>query len=797
MPPPTPPQPPAAAPQSIPTHFVPWPAPQFWLRGLFGLAAVAVVGGLAALAAAGVLAAQAWMAGLLLTLGGSVLVVVAPMARASRQQLQALAAQAQDLHRLAQVAEQTQALVIITDREDRIEWVNPAFEQRTGWRLAEAKGQLPMVLLGRPRDPAGLAAGLDHALAHGHGARVEAALQTRDGHVLWTDVDLRPLHDGSGELSGYLSVATDVTERVLQRQKTAALWATLPLGVVLYDAQGRVVEANLACENLLGLDPRQGHSPADANSGWQAVLEDGSPCPPEAQAPLLSLRSGRALHNQLLGLRSPQGDLRWLTVNTEPQFDADGRITGVLACYADVSEQRRLQAQLQLGARTDALTALPNRAALMDRLRRAIAQAQRHPAYTFAVLFMDIDRFKQVNDTHGHSAGDELLRQVAERLSAALRPSDAVVRLDASADIAARIGGDEFVVVLDGVQQIDDVLAVTQRLLDDLSQPYILGTQAVHSGTSIGIVLADHQHSQAEDILRHADTAMYEAKRAGRGRCVVFDPSMHERVVHALALQCDLRIALQEEQLFVVYQPVLDLNGAGLVCVEALVRWRHPQRGLVPAQEFVGIAEESGLIDALGAQVLTLACKQFMQWQQAMGPAAPRQLAVNLSLAQLQRSDLAAEVHGVLKACGMAAGQLQLEITETLAAQDERVQATLRELKALGVTLALDDFGAGYSSLACLHQLPVDTVKIDRSFIAHAEALEYHRVLIEATIRVARTLGMRTVAEGIETPGQAALMLHLQCDHGQGYLYGPPMTAAELQRWALQAQAAAVLVDTA
>jgi EAL domain-containing protein (putative c-di-GMP-specific phosphodiesterase class I) len=281
---------------------------------------------------------------------------------------------------------------------------------------------------------------------------------------------------------------------------------------------------------------------------------------------------------------------------------------------------------------------------------------------------------------------------------------------------------------------------------------------------------------------------MYEAKRAGRGRWVSFDDSMHERVVRALAVETDLRRALTHDELFVVYQPVLDLPTRRMVSVEALVRWRHPERGLVSPIDFIGVAEECGLIDAVGEVVLRKACKQFVRWQRTLGGAAPQLLAVNLSRAQLKRAALVDDVRAVLLETGLAPEHLELEVTENLAAQDERVQATLRELKGLGVRLALDDFGTGYSSLACLHLMPVDTIKIDRSFVKHAETVEYHRVLIEATIRVARTLGMKTVAEGIETEGQAALMNQLECDRGQGYLFARPLEPLDLEIWAQNQQ---------
>jgi diguanylate cyclase (GGDEF)-like protein/PAS domain S-box-containing protein len=724
-----------------------------------------------------------FIAVVLVLLGVLALAVLEPAARMVQGRARRRAEQAAELQRLALVAEHTQAMVIITDRDDRILWVNEAFTRLTGWSLDESRGHWPRELLHRSRGVAGDADALDRAIARGDGARVEAPMRTRDGSVLWVDVDLRPLRDAAGVLTGFVSVSTDVTDRMRQRQKLNALWAALPVGVVVHDERGHVADANRAAERLLGLSlaQLQGRDPTDRR--WKAVRDDGSPYPGEDYPAVRTLRTGQSFPNEIMGIHLPDGELRWLQVNTEPQFDGPGQVSGVVACFSDVTEARHLQEQLHATARTDALTALPNRAEVMERLKRAIDHAERHPGYGFAVLFMDFDRFKQVNDTLGHAAGDALLRQVSERLRQALRPGDALARVPSQLHVAARIGGDEFVVVLDGMNQQGDVLGVANRLLADLCQPYDVGGQQVQSSASIGIVLSDGQPATAEDVLRNADTAMYEAKRAGRSRCVVFDSSMHERVVHTLSVESDLRTALKEDQIFVVYQPVVDLANGSLVGVEALARWRHPQRGLVPPLEFIGIAEECGLIDAVGSRVLTLACTQFMQWRRELGTQAPPELAVNLSRAQLKRGDVVDEVRRLLRHTGMPPQLLQLEITETLAAQDERIQSTLRELKALGVTLALDDFGTGYSSLACLHQLPVDTVKIDRSFVKHAETVEYHRVLIESTIRMARALGMRTVAEGIESAGQAQLMRHLLCDRGQGYLHGRPMNADELQRW--------------
>jgi PAS domain S-box-containing protein len=617
------------------------------------------------------------MLALLGTLVLMALLLVEPTARAVGLQVRRQAQLATELQRLALVAEHTNNSVLVTDAEDRIEWANQAFTRFTGWTLAEVKGRRPTEFAhAASADPAVITR-LKTALAEGRGLREEWANVTRDGREIWFDVDLRPVHDANGRLHGFISVASDITER------------------------------------------------------------------------------------------------------------------------------RQLQQQLKRHASTDTLTRLPNRAAVMERLQAALAHAARHPGYGFAVLFMDFDRFKQVNDSLGHAAGDELLRQVARRLQRALRPGDALARLEGQADpaalpgahdVAARLGGDEFVVVLEGLHDADAVGAVAQRVLQELSEPYTIGHAPVQSSASIGVVRVQAGEAgapmpSAEDVLRNADIAMYEAKRAGRGRWVLFDDSMHERAVRQMAMETELRRALQQGELFVVYQPVLDLAPRGLAGVEALVRWRHPVRGLVPPAEFIALAEECGLIDEVGALVLDKACTQFVQWRTRLGALAPAMLAVNFSRAQLQRPGVADELQQVLQRCGLEPARLQVEVTESLAAQDERVQATLRSIKALGVRLALDDFGTGYSSLACLHQLPVDTVKVDRSFVQHAQTVEYHRVLIEATIRVARTLGMTTVAEGIETEDQAALMHELACDRGQGYLFSRPLEAAALEAWALQREA--------
>jgi len=450
-------------------------------------------------------------------------------------------------------------------------------------------------------------------------------------------------------------------------------------------------------------------------------------------------------------------------------------------------EQQRLAMRLRDASRIDTLTALPNRAVVLEIIERTLAASRRDPTHEGAVLFINCDRFDSVNVALGQDAGDQLLRLLAGRLTGTVRASDAV---GLSADIrrtAARLGGDEFVVVLEGLRRADDAPRIAQRLLDALCQPYSIGGQLVHASASMGVVVGAHAGADAESVLQDASIAMREAKRDGGARFCTFEPAMKERAAHRGSVERGLRQALLDGELFVVYQPIVDLASTRCVSAEALVRWRHPSRGIVFPGDFIDVAEATGLIAALGDFVLNEACREFMRWQIALGCRAPRTMSVNVSRAQLAEPAVVEQVAHALRSSGMSAQCLQLEVTETLAAQDPIVQSRLHELKALGLKLALDDFGTGYSSLASLHLLPVDVVKIDRSFVSQVETSAHHRVLVAATVQVARSVGMRTVAEGIETTGQAAVLARLECENGQGYLFARPMGAEDALRW-LQAQ---------
>ncbi|MFM2274991.1 MAG: hypothetical protein RL211_863 [Pseudomonadota bacterium] len=731
-----------------------------------------------------------WTGFIIGMMGLLAITVVNPTARFVRRQHALLQMQANEMRRLALVAAHTSNWVVITDVRLKLVWANLAFLSGVGFSIEQLAGKGLRSFLspdGNDLDELDRAA---EELSQGLGVRVDVFVRTHDGQGVWLDLDCQPMTDEQKVVTGFLILGNDITEEMVQRRRLRALFDALPVGVILYNNTGRVIDCNATALKLTQMEIHEFANyetmvtpVSRAHPDVRVVRDDLTSYPIEEQPVARTLKTQQALRREAVGYLSPDGALFWTLVNTEPLVDAQRQLTGVIECFMDVSRQKELEQRLRDLSHMDSLTQLPNRVVLLDQINAALLRRRARPGYHFAVLFMDFDRFKQVNDTLGHVVGDELLRQIAKRLQISLRLGDTFVQTSDSSQMAARIGGDEFVVVLDDIRGDPDAEVVAARLLDVLAAPYYIDSHTVNSSVSIGIVTAANAVDDVESVLRDADIAMYEAKRTGRGRYVMFEPSMHRRVRDNVALENDLRQALQLHELSVVYQPLVNLTTGALAGMEALVRWEHPKRGMVSPAEFIPVAEASGMILRVGAFVLQTACSEFAWLQGMLGADAPESVSVNLSRAQLREPDLTKMIRDTLRANGMVASQLQLEITESLAAQDLTVQACLHEIKALGVTLALDDFGTGYSSLSCLVELPIDTVKIDRTFVSAAQDSDYHRVLIEAMLLVARTLGMSTVAEGIETAGQAVMMKVLGCTKGQGYLYSRPLTRDALVRW--------------
>jgi diguanylate cyclase (GGDEF)-like protein/PAS domain S-box-containing protein len=459
------------------------------------------------------------------------------------------------------------------------------------------------------------------------------------------------------------------------------------------------------------------------------------------------------------------GKVRWVTGTFAPRRDEHGEVTGVAGNLHEVTERKRLEERLQHDALHDPLTGLPNRALFTDRLAQALERAKRRPDQLFAVMFLDLDRFKAVNDTRGHAAGDELLKALARRLQECLRGVDTV----------ARLGGDEFAFLIEEVEGPADATRAASRILADVGAPFEIEGQAVEATASIGITLGPRHYEQATDMLRDADVAMYRAKAQGPGRHQVYDRSMQERAAHLLRVEGDLRRALDRDELRLYYQPVVALASGKVVGMEALARWAHPRRGLLLPDEFIPLADETGLIVPLGRWAMSAACRQLRAWHEH---APGLRLGMNLSARQFGQSGLVGEIEEALRESGAPAGVLDLEVTEAAITDDgERTATRVQALAALGVGIVLDRFGTGYSSLGALYRFPLRGLKIDRSFVQALGDPRAEAPVVRSAIALARSLELDVVAQGVETAGQLARLRELECGAAQGFHLGPPQDA--------------------
>jgi diguanylate cyclase (GGDEF)-like protein/PAS domain S-box-containing protein len=655
--------------------------------------------------------------------------------------------------------------IVGLDRLGRVVHANPRWQALVGHQAGVAGADV--WARAHPDDRAAMAGRWARALRQGEEFRARFRLRHADGVDRWVIGRTSPIVDGAGRVTGHAGMVLEVHDLVEARHNLLRFQTIIETTsdlVGITDGQGRPLYLNHAAREALGIPGEadlQRLDPAGfyTEESWSMLLDQALP----------ALRRGDVWRGQL-ALRRADGEEGMPISNVLLARRSPGGTVDFIASIArDTTEQRRLEERLQHEADHDRLTGLANRLPFLHWLGEALEQADRSGT-AVAVLFSDIDQFKVVNDSLGHEAGDRVLVAMARRLVSAIRPDDRV----------ARFGGDEFVVLCTGIRDEAEAAEVADRLRGEVGGRFTLGDEEVFVTASIGVALATGRES-AEDLLRDADAAMYEAKARGRDRVQLFDASVRARVVERLDIEQALRYAIERDELRLDFQPIIELPDGRISGVEALVRWHHPARGLLQPAQFLRVAEETGMIVELGRWILTEACRtaRALLGDRGTEPSIP--LFVNLSARQLVDLDLVSMVGEVIDLTGVDPGSVHFEITEdALMADAATTSSTLARLRDLGVRLALDDFGTGHSSLAYLKQFPVETVKIDRTFIEGLGRDPGDRAITGAIVDVARMLGLATVAEGVERPDQAAELTQLGCDLAQGFHFARPMTAEAL-----------------
>jgi diguanylate cyclase (GGDEF)-like protein/PAS domain S-box-containing protein len=663
--------------------------------------------------------------------------------------------------------------------------VNRAWEKFFGIQRERSLGKTVFDLYPKDRELAQWHHARDQELISRPGSQsYEAAIAAADGKTHHTIFSKATFNKADGSVAGLIGTITDVTDlkdaEAALRESEARFRSLTTLSSDWYweqDAEYRFVDMTNEIDRMTGVT-------ASSHIGkrrWELAAPNMTEADWAAHRAVVEAH--QPFHDLELCRIAEDGGTRWVRISGEPIFDHDGVFKGYRGVGKDITGEKRAQERMQHMAEHDALTDLPNRMLLHDRIGQLIAQAKRSPR-VFALLFIDLDRFKNVNDSLGHQVGDLLLQAVAARLLACTRASDTV----------ARIGGDEFVILLGGIAAPADAGTVAQKVLELLSQPVHIAGHGLHVTPSVGICTYPQDGADAETLTRNADTAMYHAKEMGRNNYQFYTPEMNTTAQRRLALENDLRRALERSELTLHYQPQLDLASGEIVGFEALARWRHPDRGMVPPSEFIPVAEEAGLIGRLGEWVLRQACIQAADWMRA--GHRPLQVAVNLSAHQFRRQEVGATVARALAESGLQAARLELEITETaIIDQPEQAVVTFNELNDMGVQLSIDDFGTGYSSLSYLKRFPIDKLKIDQSFVRDIHTDPDDAAIVTAIIAMAHSLGLEAIAEGVETAEQLAFLKRLGCDKAQGYYFSRPLPAKEfaalLRGWRVAAQAAA------
>ncbi len=660
--------------------------------------------------------------------------------------------------------------IYITERDGRFIDANASLLELFGYTREELLSMNARVLYADPIDRSRFQREIEQNRAV---RDFEVRLRIRDGSVRVCLISSSVRYAPDGGVVSYQGIIHDITEarqaqEALERSEhfTRTIVSSVGEGIIVYDRELRYQVWNTFMEDLTGLSSAEVLG-KHAFESFPFLREHG------IERLLERALAGETVKAVDAPYYVPEtGKSGWVAGNYSPHRTPDGEVIGVVAILHDVTERKRAEEQLVHNAFHDALTGLPNRALFLDRLERVTTHARRHAAGTYAVLFLDVDRFKVINDSLGHLIGDQLLVAVARRLQDCVRDEDTV----------ARFGGDEFAILLTDISDVSDATRVVGRIQQELSTSFTLEGNEIFVSASAGIALSSSGYERAEEALRDADIAMYRAKTGGRARYEVFDRAMHRQAVGLLQLETDLRRAVERGEFLLHYQPIIALSSGELTGFEALVRWQHPARGMLAPAEFIELAEETGVIVPMGWWVLREACRQMMAWY-ADGADTKLNMSVNLSAQSFAESDLVERIDEILLETGFDPRRLKIEITESVMMQNAATaSAVFEQLRSRGIQLCIDDFGTGYSSLSYLHRFPIDTLKIDRSFVSGRDGEGSSLELIQTIVALSRILGLEAVAEGVETDEQLAMVRQLGSSFAQGYGISVPLAADAAQQ---------------
>lgn len=590
--------------------------------------------------------------------------------------------------------------------------------------------------------------------------------------------------------SGYLSVALIVLlafqqwrlfqlrKKTVQREELFRVVAENAADMIaLVDVKGKRLYNSPAYEKVLGYTPEE----LEKTSAFEQIHPEDRYKVLEASREAKATGIGKNLEYRI---KHKNGEWRILESAASTIRGADGEVEKLVIVNRDITDRKHTEKLLEHNSFHDGVTGLPNRRLLIDRLQRSSVRAQRHPDYQFAILLIDIDNFKHINNTFGQTAGDQVMMELGGRLASCLRHHDTVARpgnqIPSNDAVLSRMGGDEFTVLLEGITDSTDALRVARRVQASISGSFMVGTQELPISASIGIALSTDEHERAEDLLQCSDIAVHRAKALGGARCELFNETMHTRAENRLKLEAELRTAIDNRQFHLCYQPILNLNTQEAVGFEALVRWHHPEQGVVSPSKFIEVAERAGLMVQIGKWVIGEACRQLHAWQTAYPAFKDLSITVNISAKQLAHADLRDDLKRAIQENRLNPSSLHIELTEADAEANPKLTTNLfDQLKHLGVVLSLGDFGTGHSSLTWLRRTPLDELKIDRSLVASMPSDQGSHDLVRLTIMLARELDLEVVAEGIETAVHLERLRRLGCEVGQGYLFSKPLEAEQ------------------